>query len=204
MKFYDKSIYKRARELKEKGKSTSMIIEELGISRDTLIRWCFDIPSKNLNHIKHLKTKDYFKGKGKENIKEMVIDKKNAKVFTSLIYWCEGSKYANCNCVSFTNSDINLIKTFLTLFRLGFDLDEKKFRVHLQLHTTHDKKEIISFWSNVLKIPESQFYKPTITKPLAKRKRVDYRGTCTVKYYDFSLFNEIVGTYEVFFKKLLR
>jgi hypothetical protein len=37
---------------------------------------------------------------------------------------------------------------------------------------------------------------------MAKMKRRGYKGTCTVRYYDFSLFNEIVGTYEAFFKKI--
>jgi hypothetical protein len=151
-----------------------------------------------------LKVKEGFKDRGIKNISGIVIDKNSAKIFASLIYWCEGSRYANCNCVSFANSDINLIKTFLELFRIGFNPKEKKFRVHLQLHTTHDKKEITSFWSNTLKISENQFYKPTVTKPMEKMKRKDYKGTCTVKYYDFILFNEIIGTYEAFLKKLFK
>ncbi|KKQ21716.1 MAG: hypothetical protein A3G45_01925 [Candidatus Staskawiczbacteria bacterium RIFCSPLOWO2_12_FULL_37_15] len=94
------------------------------------------------------------------------------------------------------------VKKVRQLKENGVKTKEEKFRVHLQLHTTHDKKDITSFWSNLLKIPEYQFQKPTITKPMAKMKRRDYKGTCTVRYYDFSLFNEIVGTYEAFFKKI--
>ncbi|MCX6723048.1 MAG: hypothetical protein NT094_03175 [Candidatus Staskawiczbacteria bacterium] len=202
MKFYTKDVVERARKLKRSGAKTNEIVKELGITKDTLLRWCVDIPSSNLNHLRHQKIKTKFKNFGIKNTEKLVINKTTAKIFASLIYWCEGARYANCNCVDFANSDINLIKTFLKLFRLGFNPKEEKFRIHLQLHTTHDKKEITSFWSSLLNIPESQFQKPTITKPLAKMKRINYRGTCTVRYYDFAIFNEIVGTYESFSKKI--
>jgi len=202
MKFYKQDTVKKARQLKENGVKTGEIVKQLGITKDTILRWCFDIPSNNSNHLRNVKIREGFKSKGEKNIREIVIDKNTAKIFASLIYWCEGARYANCNCVDFANSDANLIKTFLKLFRTGFNPKEEKLRVHLQLHTTHDKKNVTSSWSNLLKIPENQFQKPTITKPLAKMKRRDYKGTCTVRYYDFTLFNEIVGTYEAFFKKI--
>lgn len=202
MKFYTQDIVKRARELKENGLKTGKIVKELGVTRDTILRWCVDIPSNNTYHLRHLKIKEGLKNKGEKNIREIVIDKNTAKIFTSLIYWCEGSRYANCNFVGFSNSDIDLIKTFLQLFRIGFNPKEEKIRAHLQLHTTHDKKKITSFWSKELKIPENQFQKPTVTDPTAKMKRINYKGTCTIKYYDFTLFNEIKGTYEAFFEKI--
>jgi len=202
MEFHTKDIVQRARNLRERGVSTSEITKQLGIPRGTLARWCFDIPSKNSNHLRHLKVKDRLKNKGEKNTENLIINQNTAKIFTSMIYWCEGFRYSNCNCVGFANSDTNLIKTFLELFRIGFNPKEEKMRVHLQLHTTHDKKDMISFWSNLLKISEDQFYKPTITKPMNKMKRIGYKGTCTIKYYDFKLYNEIIGTYEAFFKKL--
>ena len=202
MKFYSHSIVEKARKLKKDGVGTMKIVEKLGITKDTILRWCVDIPSNNSNHLRNVRIREDLKNKGGKNISEIVIDKNTAKIFASLIYWCEGARYANCNCVDFANSDVDLIKTFLKLFRIGFNPKEEKIRVHLQLHTTHDKKEITSFWSKALSIPENQFQKPTITIPMAKMKRRDYKGTCTVRYYDFTLFNEIVGTYEAFSKKI--
>ncbi len=180
------------------------ITKELGITRDTLSRWCFDMPSNNPNHLRHLKIKEELKKRGDKNVDKLIINKETAKVFMALIYWCEGYRYINCNCIGFANSDVNLIKTFLKLFRLGFNPKEEKFRVHLQLHITHDKKEMASFWSDLLKIPENQFLKPTITKPMEKRKRRNYKGTCTIRYCDSILYNEIIGTYEAFFKQLFK
>lgn len=204
MEFYTQDVFNKARNLKQQGVATGKIVEQLGITRETLSRWCFDIPSTNPNRLRSQKIKLGIRGKAEENINGLVIHRRQAKIFAALIYWCEGYKYPNCNCIGFANSDIFLIRAFLELFRLGFNPKEEKFRVHLQLHDTHDRKEITSSWSNLLRIPESQFYKPTITKAQEKMKRRDYRGTCTVKYYDVALYNELVGTYEAFFKKFLR
>ena len=204
MKFYRKNIVDKVRQMRKEGFSTGKISKKFKISKDNILRWCFDIESKNSNHLNHLKIIDEIKNKGKKNLNNFSISKKNAKILVSLIYWCEGYRYPGCNCVGFSNSDTNLIKTFLELFRIAFNPKEEKFRAHLQLHTTHNKNEMISFWSSFLKIPEKQFHKPTITIPMAKMKRIGYKGTCTVKYYDFALYNEIKGTYESFFNKLFK
>ena len=84
----------------------------------------------------------------------------------------------------------------MELFRKGFNIDENKLRVHLQLHNTHNKKDATNFWHNLLKINKNQFYKPTITSPGRKMKRKNYMGTCTVKYFDVKLLLNIMGIYE--------
>jgi len=202
MKFYTNDIVQKAIRLKEKGVAVTKITKELGITRGTLLRWCINIPSNNANHLRNKKLKEVYRNKGKYYVANININKDTAKILAALIYWCEGYKYPNCNCIGFANSDINLTKTFLKLFRMGFSPKEDKLRAHLQMHDTHDKNEITSFWSKILSIPENQFQKPTITKALLKMKRIDYKGTCTVRYYDSNLYQEIIGTYEAFFKKL--
>ena len=131
-----------------------------------------------------------------------VLKKESAKILASILYWCEGSKYPSSNFVAFSNSDENLVVTFLNLFRLGFKPKESKLKASLQLHTTHNKEEMTSFWSKALKIPKSQFYKPTITKPTKNMKRRDYKGTCTIRYYDVYILLEIMGIFEEFSKKI--
>ena len=204
MEFYTQDIVKEARNLKAKGVATKEITKKFGITRETLSRWCFDMVSTNSNHLRSQKIKEENRRKGEGHANSLSIDKITAKVLVALIYWCEGYKYPNCNCIGFANSDVNLVKTFLRLFRIGFNPKEEKLKVHLQIHDTHDKNEVTHFWSQVLNIPISQFYKPTITKPLLKMKRMDYKGTCTIRYYDVSLYQEISGTYEAFFKKVIR
>lgn len=100
----------------------------------------------------------------------------------SLIYWCEGVK--DNKLVTFMNSDPNLIRTFLRLFRSSFKIDESKFRVMLHLHNYHDEETQISFWGDVTGVDRSQFYKCYIKSNTGKRKRPGYQGCASVRYYD--------------------
>ena len=202
MEYHSKNTFEKARTLKEQGMAVKEIVKKLGISRGTLLRWCFDMPSTNTNRLRHEKFRKEQRDKGKQHAEKITINQETAKMFAALLYWCEGYKYLYGNCIGFANSDVNLIKTFLYLFRLGFNPKKEKFKAQLQLHHTHDRNEIRSFWSNALDIPENCFYKPTITKALMKKKRSNYRGTCTVKYYDTNLYQELTGTYEAFFDKV--
>jgi len=60
-----------------------------------------------------------------------------AKVFCALLWWCEGNK--NESFVRFTSSDSTLIKNYLSSFRIGFRLDEAKFRVLVHIHSYHNE-----------------------------------------------------------------
>lgn len=199
--FYPSNIVEKARKLKIKGLSIYKIGEELGIDAGNISRWCRNIPSKNpySRHTKNLQLKN--KNEHLKILKELKINTKNAKILSAILYWCEGAKYPASNSIGFSNSDIALVKTFIELFRIGFNPAEEKFRAHLQLHTIHNKKEITSFWSNILKIPKEQFYKPTITKPTNRMKRRNYIGTCTIKYFDVNLLHQLTGIFEEFSKK---
>ena len=199
-KFYQENIVKRARKLKENGVSAAKIARHLKVGDTTILRWCSDIPSDNLYHLYAQNLRDRAKRKSTKLGNNVILTEKKAKFLASILYWCEGSKYPSSNFIAFSNSDTGLIATFLKLFRLGFHPKENKLKVSLQLHSTHDKKKITSFWSKILKIPESQFYKPTITKPTKNMKRRDYKGTCTVRYYNVYILLEIMGLYEEFAK----
>lgn len=121
-----------------------------------------------------------------------------AKIYAALLYWCEGAKYPSTHRVAFTNSDPQLIKLFVNLLRKAFDLDEKKFNLRLQLHTTHDVEKINKYWSKLLNIPYSRILKPTITSPRGKKHKFNYMGTCTVRYEDYRIQLKLIGIYQKF------
>jgi hypothetical protein len=123
------------------------------------------------------------------------LNKTSARILLALLYWSNGSKYPSSNFLAFSNSDANLVKTFLSLLRSTFPINESKIRVHLQLYKNQDTKKLIYYWSKLLNIPKIQFYKPTITKP-PKTVRSDYFGTCTIRYYSLDLLLTIMGIYE--------
>jgi len=203
-KFYNENIVQKARKLKKEGLPAAEIARRLGTGDTTILRWCTDIPSNNPYHLHALKLQNKARQRSIGIIRNTKITEKNAKILTSILYWCEGSKYPSTNFISFSNSDVNLVRTFLKLFRIGFQPDENKLRASLQLHTVHNRKEITSFWSKILRIPKPQFYKPTITKPTKNMKRRNYKGTCTIRYYDVYLLLEIMGIFEEFSKEILK
>ena len=201
MKFYSSDVVNLARERRIKGDSINRIATELKIPDTTIGRWVKDIKSdspafkrsrfKNLEQIK--KYQNFFKN--------FTVSGTSAKLLCSLLYWCEGSKYPSSNFVAFSNSDYRLIKTFSILFKKAFKIDVSKIRIHLQIHSSHDFSEIRTFWSKLLDIPENQFYKPTVTNPMKNMKRLDYKGTCTFKYFDSKILLQITGIFDEFSRR---
>ncbi len=120
------------------------------------------------------------------------------KLLVSILYWCEGAKYPSSSFIGFTNSDTSMMKTFIRLFRRAFPVNESKFRVWLQLHATHNIQNQISFWSELLQIPVTQFYKPRVTHARGGRYREGYQGTCTLKYFDYRIQLRMMGIYTRF------
>ena len=193
----------KARKLRKKGLSFEKIGEKLGVSEGAVRRWCFDIASKNnaflssKAHINNVKNSEI------GTLKNLTLDRNFAKIFASILYWAEGTKYPQSSAVSFSNSDPDMVCTFVELLRTGFSIDENKLRVHLQLHSTHNKEKIFSYWSKLLRIPKSQFWKPTITNPTKNMKRRNYRGTCTIRYHDYRVLLQLIGIYEEFTERWL-
>lgn len=118
---------------------------------------------------------------------------KNVNLFSELslllctmIYQCEGSKSIK-DSVTFTNSDPDLIKTFLFLFRKSFDLDENKFRVLMHLHNYHNENLQKKFWSNITGIPIQKFLKTTNKVNTGLYKKEDYQGCIQVRYKDVKI-----------------
>lgn len=202
MKFYHAKYLGRARSMRWKGESIGKISKNLGIPDSTISRWVRDIKSQekifSMARERETQSKKYYL----ERINNIAIDSNNAKILCSLLYWCEGAKHPANNFVAFANSDEKLIKVFLFLLRKGFAIDENKLRAHLQLHTTHNVNSSVRYWSKSLNIPIKNFYKPTITKPNKLRKRNNYLGTCTIKYFDVNLLLGITGLYESFAKRI--
>ena len=124
------------------------------------------------------------------------LNKTSAKILLALLYWSNGSKYPSSNFIAFSNSDANLVKTFLNLLRSTFPIKESRIRIHLQLYKNQNIKKLIQYWSKLLEIPKIQFYKPTVTKPPKKIPRSDFFGTCTIRYYSLDLLLTIMEIYE--------
>ena len=216
---YSLKLHEKAIHLRKIGNSLNEIHDKLRVSKSTLSEWLRDVvlssgarqrllkritagqlvsAENKRKKIKELKEDYYIEALQKLN--SIDIDKNISLLIVALIYWCEGAKDFSRG-VDFTNSDPNLIKTFLKLLRHSFILDENRFRVVVHLHEYHDREQQLKFWQDVTGIPSKQFTKPYLKKHTGKRKRKNYNGCISVRYYDVNVGRRLLLMAEAFLKK---
>lgn len=119
------------------------------------------------------------------------------KLCAALLFWCEGTKRP-LSVLCFTNSDPELIKSFLMSMRSGFPLEERKFSVVMHLHEYHDEYKQKVFWSKITGIPTSQFKKTYLKPNTGLRKRAGYQGCLSIRYGDAKIARKLYALYHAF------
>ena len=76
------------------------------------------------------------------------------------------------------NSDPRVIAFFLEWLRRSFTIDESRLRVRLYLHKGLDVVAAEAFWSQLTKIPTSQFTKPYRAEPDPTIRRTKHVMGC--------------------------
>lgn len=207
MKRYTEQEITKIRKLRRETAYSFIQLERItGIPQTTIRNWCHDdnVRTKwdTLRATNERKRLEFKKSETAALARVTNIDVQLAKILVAIIYWCEGAKYPATNRLAIANSDVELLRMFISLLRIAFPIDESKFRVHLQIHTTHDYEKLKKYWSDQLGISTTQFICPTITSPNGKKHRSSYSGTCTLKYMDYSLQLKLIGLYEALAYKL--
>jgi hypothetical protein len=212
---YAVSIKNKAVLMRKNGASLAEISSELKIAKSTSSLWLSNTKLSPTAY-KHLEDKqvlgrrnaiffkkelrknreEQFKKSAAEMIKKIKFSKEITKLCCSLIWWCEGNK--NDSTVRFTNSDPTLINIFLSLLRSGFIINESKFRALVHLHSYHNEKDQMKFWSKITKIPLNQFYKSYQKPNSGKRKHENYPGCIAISYYDVKIAKELEAIYNTF------
>lgn len=208
----------QARILRIRGYSLNEISKQLNIAKSTVSRWVIDIllgpvaqerirtrgetgrrKSYTTSQLKRKRLYGAINNVVEDDLDEVIVDTRTARLLCAFLYWGEGGKTSPS--VRFTNSDPILVKTFLALFRKGFQVDESKFGATVHLHDYHDEEERLQFWSKVTKIPKHKigvYHKPHT----GINKRLGYPGCIAINYYDVKLFKALVAYYTNFAKKL--
>jgi len=202
----------KAIELRKLGKSYSEIRKEMRVSKSSLSRWLKDVkltPAQEERLYVELRAKNAYR-LVKENQRKRVerterivgAAKQQANTLLKdplflaglMLYWAEGDKSEKSEYVKFSNSDPAMIKFMMKWFRKICRIPEDKFRIELHIHKLHCRKDIENYWSKVVGIPLSQFYKTQI-KPtsLGQRKNYLYNGTCAIRIGSKDLFRKIKG-----------
>ena len=111
------------------------------------------------------------------------------RLICAVMYSCEGTKYPSARSLGFGNSDPRMIRFFLHLLRTCFVVDEKKFRCQVLHRCDQNLRALTRYWSQITRIPREQFYS---SKPDQRTKgkptlRKDYRGVCSITYFNTTL-----------------
>lgn len=207
IKRYQDSLIKKIRRVREREKLSFKELERrYKIPDSTIKNWCKGTVGTKWDYliVNNERRRKEIKGSELSCVPRIDrLNKEQSKFLASLLYGCEGSKYPAQKGVAFANSDPELIITFLQLIRKGFELDENKFSVHLQIHTTHNFEDLRKYWSDLLALPKKCFIKPTITVPRGGKHREVYLGTCTLRYYDYRIQLKLLGVFEKFLESFV-
>lgn len=216
---YQLSLKERAISLRKLGFSIKEIAKSLNISVSTSSTWLskVELSAEVTNILTHKKILGQHKSsvvirektrqrkiisdsEAKLLVSSIKQDSKLDALLCSILYWAEGSK--NCSNVGFTNSDPNMISTFLKLFRSAFDVDESKFHCLLHIHEYHSDEEEKQYWSKITKLPLKQFFRSYLKPHTGKRKKANYHGTISIRYYDSKIALKINSIYNMYVQSL--
>ncbi|MFH1281006.1 MAG: hypothetical protein ABIJ43_04440 [Candidatus Beckwithbacteria bacterium] len=112
------------------------------------------------------------------------------KIAGLMLYWAEGAK--GYFAVDFANSNPYMIKLFTKFLRKIYQVDESRLRCLIYCYPSHDINHLYTYWSNIVKIPRSQFTKPYTRQDGGNiRDKMKY-GLVHIRYSDKRLLELIL------------
>ena len=160
----------RARELRAQSWTVPDIAKELGVSKSSVSLWVRDVEFVPNPRRHNYWTRD--NPHPMQVAKEAEIARCNAEglerigqlsdreflIAGAVLYAGEGFKRGTH--VGIANTDPVLLAMFVAWLRRCFEVDESRLRVRLYLHEGLDLEAAEQYWSELLRIPRSQFHKP--------------------------------------------
>ncbi len=193
-------LKEKSRALRKQGYSFSEIVIKLNVSKSTLSSWCRDIvltKSQVISLEKRAQIKNYagaLKGANTNHLKSQLIiseEKQKAKEFIGKIsnreicligtalYWAEGNKTGAT--FGIVNSDPAVILISMKWLSIEFNIKIDDYLPRIFVNEDHKDREleIKKYWSNITKIPLSQFRNTIYIKSKHKKifsNRSSYNG----------------------------
>lgn len=210
----------KARKLRGEGVSVNKIASMLGISKGTASVWVRDI-ILSIEQLEALKQSS-IQGSERGRLRSALLQKEKwnkqlesfkilgIKSLTNMsdrefliaglaLYWGEGGKTRR---VEFCNSDPKMIKFLLLWLKVCFGVQNEDIKCCVGINQLHKKRDQIvkAYWSEVTKIPLSQFNKTSFKKVESKKiydnAEVHY-GTLAIRIAKPSRFyGKIIGLIE--------
>jgi hypothetical protein len=158
-----------ARRLRADAWTLADIATELGVAKSSVSLWVRDVAfePRPRARVARQRAQNALQRRKQAGIDELLaegrarigrLSDQEFLVAGTALYAAEGTKRAGE--VAFPNTDPRMILFFCTWFRHFFAVDESRLRVRLYLHAGLDLPVAIRFWSDLTRIPVSQFGKP--------------------------------------------
>jgi hypothetical protein len=128
-----------------------------------------------------------FRVKGNKSKSEKLLE-----IAGLMLYWAEGYKSEKSGGIDFANSDPRMIRVFINFLRSSYTLDESRFRIFIYCCANQDIVALTNFWSNLTKVPKSQFTKPYIKNDFRDDGRIMQYGMIHVRYSDKKLLVDLM------------
>ncbi|WDO07939.1 hypothetical protein ME763_21070 [Streptomyces murinus] len=192
----------RARELRQQGWTYDQIQVELGCSKSSISLWVRDLPKPERKRSREeaaaiarrgwearLQIREEERAQRKEKASAEIGALTDRELFLAgiALYWAEGSKskpYARRECVTFINSDPDVIALYLAWLDL-LAVEKGRMRFRVMIHERADVDAAERYWADLAAVDVAVFLKPTLKKhnPKTVRKNTgdSYRGCLVIK-----------------------
>jgi hypothetical protein len=183
-------------EMRKIGNSYEDIMRVIPVSKSTLSKWMsgtdFTLEEKAYLDSKILKGREISRTKAALTIRQKRIDRENRVIsealrefeqykkdplfFTGIcLYWAEGAK--KHTYFQFVNSDSDMVSLMIKWIEKFLQIDRSSAKYRLFIHQLYANENCEEYWSSIVKVPVSKFYK-TIYKPTLHKvkKNPSYKG----------------------------
>jgi hypothetical protein len=195
-------LQEKAREMRADGRTLLDIATTLGVAKSSVSLWVRDVPYQprgrrapasrrpHPQHLAKLAEIAECDRLGIERIGRLSDDAFLAA--GAALYAGEGSK--TDGKVTFANTDPAMIAFFCRWLRRYFTIDESRLRMRVYLHDGLDVDAAEEFWSDLTRVPRSQFNRGYRARADASRRRTKHEFGCAyVDYCCSRTHREVMG-----------
>lgn len=199
-------LREQSRSLRRQGKSISEIANLLDSSKSTVSYWCRDVAlspgqqrtlakvQRRAGELGRLRAAEQKRKRRLfETVASMNMGARDAGVLRDrdlfilglALYWGEGYKKGNEEC-GFTNSDPNIIRAFIAWLKHTYGIHTSDLILRVSINNVHTArvKAVERHWSNITKVPISQFTTASLIRTISKKAYPNLKshfGTLRVK-----------------------
>ena len=197
----------KAIKLRKEGLSYREILKEISVAKSTLSLWLRSVglTERQKQRLTEKKLASMNRGaEAKRNqrilitkeikrkaIKDIgILTKRDLRLVGTSLYWAEGAKQKDHNvsqCISFGNSDPEMIKMFLKWLLKGLEIPKNDicFRILLHENVKNRQLEVKKYWSKLTGFSLDNFQRITWKKHKIKTKRKNignkYKGLLEIR-----------------------